>query len=310
MEYTYVGRTGLAVSRLALGTMNFKAFEDESQGFRILDYAVERGINLVDTADVYGGPDRPGYVENLVGDWIQANPVAREKVLVATKVYGKTGPGPNDRGLSAYHIIKACEASLKRLKTDHIDIFQMHHVDRNTSWDEIWLAMENLVGSGKILYVGSCNFAAWHIVEALEAAARRGFPGMISEQSIYNLCQRTIELEVLPACAKRQIGVFAWSPLQGGLLAAAKPGGSKAQGPALQQWTQLCGELGAAPASVALAWILGNPAVTAPIIGASACAHIDDALRALEMKLDGPTLQRIDAIWPGPGKPAPEAYAW
>jgi aryl-alcohol dehydrogenase-like predicted oxidoreductase len=242
--------------------------------------------------------------------------------VLATKVFGNMGDWPNQSRLSALNIVRACEASLRRLQTDHIDLYQMHHVDRLTPWDEIWQAMETLVASGKVIYVGSSNFAGWHIALANEAAKRRSFLGLVSEQSLYHLGQRSIELEVIPACAHYGVGVIPWSPLGGGLLggALAKEGVRRASEgmqarineirPQLEAYEALCSELGEKPADVALAWLLANPVVTAPIIGPRTFEQLDGSLRAIELTLDEPTLSALDKIFPGPGGAAPEAYAW
>ncbi|MGS7946063.1 aldo/keto reductase [Klebsiella pneumoniae] len=223
MNYTHLGRTGLKVSRLCLGTMNFGDVTDEKTSARILDEALEAGINFIDTADVYGTEQSPdiqqgsGLSEEIIGRWLQQGG-RRERIVLATKVYQPMGPGPNDRRLSAYHIRKACEDSLRRLKTDHIDVYQMHHIDRHTPWEEIWQAMELLVQQGKVLYIGSSNFAGWDIATAQSVATARHFLGLVAEQSLYNLTARTIELEVIPACRHFGLGLIPWSPLAGGLL--------------------------------------------------------------------------------------------
>ena len=223
MDYRRLGRTGLQVSPLVLGTMNFGmraqgggVQTDEDEAFRIMDRGLDVGLNFFDTADVYG--DGRGLTESIIGRWLDQGDRRRDRVVLATKVYNSRSSWPNERGLSALHIRQACDDSLRRLRTDHIDLYQMHHVDLDTPWDEIWQAMDVLVAQGKVLYVGSSNFAAWHIVKANEAAARRGSLGLVSEQSLYNLNARTVELEVLPACADYGIGVIPWSPLAGGLL--------------------------------------------------------------------------------------------
>jgi aryl-alcohol dehydrogenase-like predicted oxidoreductase len=226
MQYTFLGRCGVQVSRLALGTMNFGMVADEGTSFKIMDEALDAEINFVDTADVYGGPQSPdmkkgyGISEEIIGRWL-AQGDRRDRIVLATKVYQPMGTGPNDRRLSAYHIRKACEDSLRRLQTDHIDLYQMHHIDRCTPWEEIWQAMEQLVQQGKVIYVGSSNFAAWDIATAQCAAAARHFMGLVSEQSLYNLHARTIELEVIPACRHYGLGLIPWSPLGGGLLSGA-----------------------------------------------------------------------------------------
>ena len=322
MEYVRVGRTGLRVSRLCLGTMNFGPQTSEADSFALMDRALELGINFFDTANVYGWKTGEGITEQIVGRWL-AQGGRRERVVLATKVYGKMGEGPNDRGLSAYHVRRACDESLRRLRTDRIDLYQMHHVDRDTPWDEIWQAMEQLVQQGKVLYVGSSNFAGWQIARASGAAAARNFLGLVSEQSLYNLASRTIELEVIPACRAHGVGLIAWSPLAGGLLGGAlrKASEGRRAGERLQRnvekhrtqleaYETLCRQLGGEPADVALAWLLRNPAVTAPIIGPRTMEQLIASLGAFELTLTDDVLERLDRIWPGPGGEAPEAYAW
>ncbi|HVR04372.1 MAG TPA: aldo/keto reductase [Polyangia bacterium] len=324
MIYTQLGRTGLKVSRLCLGTMNFGPETGEAESHAIMDGALELGLNFFDTANVYGWKLGEGVTEKIIGRWLAQGGGRRDKIVLATKVYGEMGKWPNEGRLSALHIRRACDESLRRLQTDHIDLYQMHHVDRDTPFDEIWQAMEVLVEQGKILYVGSSNFAAWHIARACELATRRHFLGLVSEQSKYSLVERTVELEVIPACHAYGLGLIPWSPLAGGALARAgrkdASGGRRAgkwaqdaearHGTQLQTFGKLCVELGEEPADVALAWLLGNPVVTAPIIGPRTRAQLDGALRALELRLDAGVLAKLDAIFPGPGKPAPEAYAW
>ena len=323
MQHTRLGRTGLKVSRLCLGTMNFGPHTTQDDSFKIMDRAVDATINFFDTANVYGRSAGKGATEKILGNWFEQGGGRREKVVLATKVYGRMGDGPNDARLSARNIRFACEASLKRLKTDYIDLYQMHHVDRDTPWDEVWQAMEQLVREGKVLYVGSSNFAAWHIAQANEAAARRNFLGLVSEQSLYHLNARTIELEVLPACEAYGLGVLPWSPLGAGLLAGvlqkAKEGRSasdfvqtrlKKHRSQIEAYEGLCEEIGHHPAEVALAWVLSNPVVTAPIIGPRTMAQLDSAIAALEVNLDEAALGKLDEIFPGPGGAAPEAYAW
>lgn len=323
MEYTHLGRTGLKVSRLCLGTMNFGPLASEAESFAIMDAAVERGITFFDTADVYGRRPGEGVTEGIVGRWLARGDGRRERVVLATKVYGKMGEGPNDLRLSALHIRQACEASLRRLGTDHIDLYQMHHVDRRTPWEEIWEAMGRLVRDGKVLYVGSSNFAGWHIARANAAAAERHLLGLVSEQSLYNLNARTVELEVVPACRAYGLGLLPWSPLAGGLLAGVLDGGDGGRRASerirkgverhrdrLEAWEGFCAELHERPANVALAWLLANPVVTAPIVGPRTFDQLTDGLRALEIRLAPEHLARLDEIWPGPGGEAPEAYAW
>ena len=326
MQYTHPGRSGLSISRLCLGTMNFgpHASEDDSQV--IMDRALDLGINFFDTANRYGlreGRGHHGLTEEIIGRWWAQGGGRREKVVLATKLYGAMGDWPNEGKLSALNIRRACEASLRRLQTDHIDIYQMHHVDRETPWEEIWQGMEQLQREGKILYVGSSNFAGWHIAKAQEAAQRRNFMGLITEQCKYSLNERTAEMELLPACEDYGVGTIPWSPLAGGLLggvlrkieegrraAAGMQARIDALRPQLERYESFCGEAGEAPADVALAWLLAQPAVTAPIIGPRNLEQLEGSLRALEIKLDAGQLAALDAIWPGPGGPAPEAWAW
>ena len=323
MKYTHLGRTGLEVSRLCLGTMNFGSLATEAESFAIMDRALELGINFFDTANVYGRKTGEGITEQIIGRWFAQGGGRREKVVVATKVYGSMGDLPNEMRLSAYHIRRAAEESLRRLQTDHIDLYQMHPVDRATPWDEVWQAMEQLVTAGKVIYVGSSNFAGWHIAQAQGAAKARNFMGLVSEQSHYSLAVRAIELEVAPACRAYGLGVIPWSPLAGGMLAGGLEGAKKGRRAEtelrgnlekhhkqLEAYEALCGELGERPADVGLAWLLSNPVVTAPIIGPRTMAQFEGSMRALELDLSSETLQKLDEIWPGPGGEAPEAYAW
>lgn len=323
MQFTHLGRTGLKVSRLCLGTMNFGQYTSEPDAYQIMDRALAHEINFFDTANVYGGPNSQGLTEEIIGRWWSQGDGRRERVVLATKLYGALGTWPNEGKLSALNIRRACDASLRRLKTDYIDLYQMHHIDRDTPWEEIWQGMEVLVQQGKILYVGSSNFAGWHIVQANEIAKQRHFLGLVSEQSLYNLAARTVELEVIPACEAYGLGLIPWSPLAGGLLggALAKANQGRRANPGLQQRVErqraqleayegLCRDLGERPADVALAWLLANPVVTAPIIGPRTLEQFDQSLRALEIELSPEILKRLDEIFPGPGGPAPEAYAW
>jgi len=331
MQYRQLGRTGLKVSRICLGTMNFGPLTGEADSFAIMDRAHDEGINFFDTANVYGVRNWDDYAdkgntERIVGNWFAQGGGRRERTVIATKLFGDMGPWPNEGKLSALNIRRACDASLARMQTDYIDIYQMHHVDRLTPWDEIWEAMDVLRMQGKILYVGSSNFAGWHIAQGQEAARRRGHLGLVSEQSIYNLLQRTVELEVLPACETYGVGVIPWSPLHSGLLGGAlrkmSEGGAvraltgrakdtfERARPALEQWEAFCAERGEDPADTAIAWLLTRPAVTAPIVGPRTTHHLEGALRALDITLDEAALARIDEIFPGPGGTAPEAYAW
>jgi len=323
MEHTHLGRTGLLVSRLCLGTMNFGPETSEEDSGVIMDRALDEGINFFDTANVYGWKKGEGVTEQIVGRWFAKGGGRRDKVVLATKVFGSMGDWPNENKLSALNIRRACEASLRRMQTDHIDLYQMHHVDRDTPWDEIWQAMDLLVQQGKVLYVGSSNFAGWHIAKANEAARARHSLGLVSEQSLYNLAERSIELEVLPACRDYGLGVIPWSPLLGGLLGGAlrKAREGRSTGdqqrerleryrPQVEEYEAFCDELGERPSDVALAWLLHQEGVTGPIVGPRTLEQLEQSLRALEIELDDKALERLDRIWPGPGGPAPEAYAW
>jgi NDP-hexose C3-ketoreductase / dTDP-4-oxo-2-deoxy-alpha-D-pentos-2-ene 2,3-reductase len=322
MKFTHLGRTGLRVSRLCLGTMNFGPETDESDSFAIMDRAHEVGINFFDSANVYGRSKGRGATEEIVGRWFEKSDGRRERTVLATKVYGDMGNWPNEGRLSALNIRRACDASLRRLQTDYIDLYQMHHIDRRTPWEEIWEAMEILRHQGKILYVGSSNFAGWHIAKAQGVARERNFLGLVSEQSLYNLLARQIELEVLPAAADLGVGIIPWSPLQGGLLGGVvrkerdgsrrnqrwSDADAKLRGQ-LEAYEDLCQELGEEPATVALAWLLTRPAVTGPIIGPRTIDQFDGSLRALEVTLEPEALERLDVLFPG-HRPAPEDYAW
>jgi aryl-alcohol dehydrogenase-like predicted oxidoreductase len=323
MEFTHVGRLGLKVSRLCLGTMNFGPHTSAADSHTIMDTAVAYGINLIDTANVYGRHLGVGTTERIIGDWCAKGEGRRDSVVLATKVYGTMGEGPNESRLSKLAIIRQCEASLRRLKTDRIDLYQMQHIDREAWWDEIWEAMDQLKRDGKVLYVGSSNFAGWHIARANEIANWRPSLGLATEQSVYNLHERMIELEVIPAVSEYGMGLIPYSPLAGGLLAGAlekvsegrrstdyMQGEIDANRDRFERWELLCKDLGERPANVALAWLLHQPAVTAPIIGPRTEEQLLGSMRALEITLEREVLDSLDEIFPGPGGQAPEAYAW
>jgi len=322
MDYKKLGRTGLQVSPLCLGTMNFGPQTTEPDSYAIMDRALEHGINFWDTADVYGWKKGEGITEQIMGRYFAQGGGRREKVVLATKVYGDMGDWPNTSRLSALHIRKACDDSLRRLKTDYLDLYQFHHIHRETPFEEIWQACELLVRQGKVIYFGSSNFAGWHIAMANSVAANRNFLGLVCEQSLYNLNARTIEMEVIPACRHYGMGLIPWSPLGGGLLGGvlekvaegrrASEGTQKAieaNRSKLEQWEAFCKEIGEKPADVALAWLLANPVVTAPIIGPRTIEQLDGSLRALEINLDAGAMAKLDEIFPG-FKTAPEHYAW
>ncbi|MFE6128806.1 aldo/keto reductase [Streptomyces sp. NPDC056437] len=329
MEYTQLGRTGLKVSRLVLGTMNFGPLTDEADSHAIMDAALGAGINFFDTANVYGWGENKGRTEEIVGSWFAKGGDRRDKVVLATKVYGNMGADgeawPNHDKLSALNIRRAVDASLKRLKTDYIDLYQFHHIDRSTPVDEIWQAIDTLVQQGKILYVGSSNFPGWKIAQANEAAARRGSYGLVSEQCLYNLAERRAEMEVIPAAQEYGLGVIPWSPLHGGLLGGVlkkeAQGGRRASGRAadtladadsraqIQAYEDLLDKHGLEPGEAALAWLLSRPGVTGPIVGPRTADQLESALRAVELELSDEVLAGLDETFPGPG-PSPEAFAW
>lgn len=323
MKYKNLGRSGLSVSRLSLGTMNFGTETDEVTSHSIMDSALANGINFIDTADRYGGIGNWGTTEEILGRWFAKGEGRREKVVLATKLYGEMNPWPNNKGVSALHIRRACDASLKRMQTDYIDLYQMHHIDRTTPWEEVWQAMEVLVAQGKILYVGSSNFGGWHLAQAQAAAAPRNFMGLVSEQSIYNLVVRDVEREVIPAALHYGIGILPWSPLNGGLLGGVlkkeRDGKRRLEGrskdaldairPRVEAYEDFCAEISHEPGDVALAWLLAQPAVTAPIVGPRTQAHLDSALRALDIELTQEHLAKLNEIFPG-YKTSPEDHAW
>ncbi|WP_103502835.1 MULTISPECIES: aldo/keto reductase [Streptomyces] len=328
MKYTQLGRTGLKVSRLVLGTMNFGPQTDEADSHAIMDSALASGVNFFDTANVYGWGANKGRTEEIVGTWFAQGGGRREKTVLATKCYGSmqlddSPVWPNNDKLSALNIRRAVDASLKRLQTDYIDLYQFHHVDRSTPWEEIWQAMDVLVQQGKVLYVGSSNHAGWNIAQANETARRRGSLGLVSEQCHYNLVERRAEMEVIPAAESYGLGVIPWSPLGGGLLGGAlrkeREGGSGARSTRalentklreqVQSYEDLLDKHGLHPGETALAWLLSRPAVTGPIVGPRVQEQLDSALRAVELELTPEVLSALDEIFPGPGT-APEAFAW
>lgn len=322
MKYVQLGKIGIDVGRLGLGTMNFGVLTDERECGLILDCAVDNGINFLDTADIYGWKLGEGITEQILGRWLRENSTKRDKIILATKAFGETGCSTNDRGASAYHLKAACEASLKRLGTDHIDLYQLHHLDRRTTWHEIWQATDQLVREGKILYVGSSNLPGWQIATASQIASNKQILGLASEQSPYNLMTRTVELEVLPACQYYGLGFLAWGPLAGGLL-----GGSILQGDSgrrqspnhnvvqrrhahqLERFYDLCKGIGAAPSLVSVSWLLSRPSVTACLIGPRTLQQLELILHSLELELSPEFLSQLDEVWPATGE-GPEAYAW
>ncbi len=321
MNYRQLGRSGLKISELCLGTMNFGPRTSKPQSHAILDLAADLGINFIDTANQYGGQLGVGATETILGEWLAQDRARRQRIVLATKVYEPMSPGINDRGLSARHIQMACDASLQRLQTDHIDLYQFHHVDRAVPMEEIWQAADRLIAQGKITYLGSSNWPGWKIAQAGETAKASHRLGLVCEQHLYNLTERRAELEVIPAACEYGLGVIAWSPLAGGLLAGeAAPGEGRRQSASVQSaraaraeqlaaFAQLCRELGESPSAVALAWTLRQRGIAAAIIGPSSREQLQAVAHVPELALDAAALAQIDAIFP-PCGPAPEAYAW
>jgi aryl-alcohol dehydrogenase-like predicted oxidoreductase len=330
IQHKRLGRHGVLVSNICLGTMNFGWQTSEEDSYKIMDRALELGINFFDTADVYGWSVEHGHTEEIIGRWFAQGGGRRDATVLATKVYNTVSRKANmkevnsdGRSLSAYKIRKHCEGSLKRLQTEWIDIYQMHHIDRDCPWDETWQSFGSLIDQGKVVYVGSSNFAGWDIATACQEASKRGMLGLVSEQSIYHLINRTIELEVIPACRHYGLGLIPWSPLARGLLGGAleKMQTGRRMGEdfekevaenreKLEKYEALCREIGYPPGEVALAWMYHNPIVTAPIIGPRTMEQLESAVRATDIILDEETLKKLDEIFPGPGGEAPKAYAW
>jgi NDP-hexose 2,3-enoyl reductase len=316
----------MRVSRLGVGTVNFGGRVEEPDAHGLLDRAVERGVNLIDTANNYGWRVHKGYTEELLGRWFAGSAGRRDDIVLATKVGQPTSDRINDRGLSARNVIAACEASLRRLGTDRIDLYQMHEVDRTVGWTEVWEAMETLIRQGKVRYVGASNFAGWDIVSAQVAAERRGLLGLASEQCCYNLVTRHSELEVLPAAAAHGLGVLVWAPLHGGLLGgvlsklADGSAVKSAQGRSAQalertrdtiaEYERFCVKIGRHPAEVAMAWTLSRPHVTAIVTGPRTPDHLDAAFRALECGLSDDELAQLDELFPPIGRGGPAPGAW
>ena len=322
MKFMNLGRSGLSVSRLCLGTMNFGPETDEASAYAIMDAALASGINFFDTANRYGAPQH-GRTEEIMGRWFAKGGGRRAKVVLATKLYGEMDAWPNNKWLSALNIRRACDASLKRMQVDFIDLYQMHHIDRSTPWPEIWQGLELLVAQGKIIYTGSSNFAGWHLAQAQAAAAVRNFMGLVSEQALYNLVVRDLEREVIPAAINYGIGILPWSPLNGGLLGGVlkkeRDGKRRLEGraqesfekirPQITAYEELCADIKQEPGDVALAWLLQQPGVTAPIIGPRTLAQLEAALVAEQLELSAQVLAKLDAIFPG-YKTSPEDFAW
>ncbi|MEW5871764.1 MAG: aldo/keto reductase [Chloroflexota bacterium] len=314
MEYRKLGRTGLKVSELCLGTMQFGWTADEPLSFRILDAAYQAGINFIDTADIYsiwaeGNPG--GVAETVIGKWLKKSGIPRHQIIIATKVRGRMGAGPNDEGLSRAHILDAVEASLRRLNTDYIDLYQTHWFDENTAIDETLRALDDLVRQGKVRYLGSSNYPAWRLTEATWMSSLRGLARYDSLQPHYNLVHRAeFERELAEVCQAYGIGVIPYSPLAGGFLTGKyRPGrlaeSARASGTrryfternwalldALDKLGQEKG--GASISQIALAWLLANPLVTSPIIGPRTLEQLTDNLGASGLRLTAEEKKALD----------------
>lgn len=326
MNYRPLGRSALKVSELCLGTMNFGPRTSQADSFSILGVAMDAGINFIDTANQYGGELGVGTTETLLGKWLAEDSSRRDQLVLATKVHEPMSDRVNDRGLSARHIQMACDESLRRLGVDHIDLYQMHHIDRSTPIEEIWQAMDRLIAQGKITYVGSSNFPGWAIARANEKAIASQRLGLVAEQSLYNLLERRVELEVLPASREYGLGLIPWSPLAGGLLAGSTKeaastdknsrrnsadarSAANAHAEQLNDYQALCATLEETPSAIALSWLLHQPGVTATIVGPASVAQLESVLHVPDIQLSDETLAQLDQIFPACG-PAPEAYAW
>lgn len=311
MEYRPLGRTGVMVSSLCLGVMNFGGVTNEADSIVMIDRALDAGINFIDTANVYNA----GQSEVVLGKALKANG-KREAIVLATKVNGVMGEGQNDKGISRYHIIKACEDSLRRLQTDHIDLYQLHRPSATIPQDETLRALDDLVRAGKVRYVGSSTFPAWMVMEGLATSEQYSLVRYISEQPPYNLLDRRIENELVPLCQKYGIAILPWSPLAGGILAGRYgatnqfPDGSRAQRvggsfqdrvsergvTVAQEMHKLAGERGMTASQFALLWCKDQPGITSPILGPRTMAHLDDALAIADKHFDPADRELLDNL--------------
>ncbi|MCX5733396.1 MAG: aldo/keto reductase [candidate division NC10 bacterium] len=311
MEYRSLGRTGVMVSPLCLGAMNFGGPTDKPDSFSIIGRALEAGINFIDTANVYNA----GESERIVGEALKQDG-RRHRVILATKVHSKTGEGPNDQGGSRYHILRACEDSLCRLQTDHIDLYQLHRPPLAIPPDETLRAFDDLVRSGKVLYIGCSTHPAWMVMEALAVSDRYGLTRYVSEQPPYNLLDRRIENELVPLCVKHGLAILPWSPMAGGILAGRYQAGSDLpEGSRAARWgdkfthrlnrttaevaaqvAAMARDRGMSAAQLALLWVKDQPAVTSPIIGPRTLAHLEEALSVLDRRLAETDRPLFDAL--------------
>jgi aryl-alcohol dehydrogenase-like predicted oxidoreductase len=334
MQYTQLGRSNMVVSRICVGTMHFGTVTSEDESYSILDKALDMGINFIDTANVYGRRASVGRTEEIIGSWFQQGSGRRDKTVLATKVYGNMvdSPPPNEeRGLSAYKVRKHAADSLRRLQTDHIDLYQVHHIDERISLEEFWTTFDRLIQRGDVLYMGTSNFPGWGLAKYQMYALQHGMMGFISEQAQYNLLSRYPELEVFPAAQDFGISIIPYMPLGGGLLTGKKTAeaGSRtaqvekeysmdmATSRQLETFSALCREIGEKEHVVAIAWVLANPAVASAIVGPRTVAHLDGLDRAAELVLAADHIQRLNDLFNinsgrplNPNVPAPAAFAW
>jgi aryl-alcohol dehydrogenase-like predicted oxidoreductase len=334
MEYTKLGRSTMSVSKICVGTMHFGPKASEEESHAILDRALEMGINFIDTANVYGGDAGPGRSEEIIGSWLAARPGVRDEIVLATKVYnpmGDLGIARDELGFSAYKVRKHLADSLRRLQTDHVDLYQVHHIDEQVSAEELWGTYERVVADGDVLYAGSSNYSGWGLARAQMQAWQRGFVGFVSEQTQYNLLSRVPEMEVLPAAQEFGIGVIVYMPLGGGLLTGKTESfsGSRTRqveeeygislGPDNNQFrdfSSLCREIGEPEHVVATAWVLQHPAVDSAIVGVRTVDQLDGLDRAAELVLDASAMERLEDLFDinrgrtiGKGR-SPQAHSW
>jgi aryl-alcohol dehydrogenase-like predicted oxidoreductase len=325
MDYRFLGKTGLKASELCLGAMTFGWTTEEEDSRRIMDRFVEAGGNFIDTADVYSG----GKSEEIVGRWLKTKP--RDQMVVATKVRFPTGQGPNDVGLSRSHILAGVEASLRRLGTDYIDLYQVHAWDSLTPLEETLSTLDSLVKSGKVRYLGASNFTGWHLQKAVETSRRMGWERFVCLQPLYNLLDRGVELELIPVCQNEGLGVISWSPLRGGWLSGryrrgmtTPPEGTRVEMAEKRGWGEtftdyntehtwhlldtlyaVAQEVDKTPPQVALRWLMQRPGVTAPIVAARLLRHFEDNLGACGWSLTDDQMARLTTA---SDKPLPYPY--